>query len=946
MDFGFRENPFLDVPDLRFTYRHRIFQDVCADLMFVRMSNRRGIALIEGPAGSGKTTLLATLDANRKPGESSVTLSAHRRLSVAKMIDICADALRFDIDKGLEPNDLEGRLSAMSAHLAGMSDKGGVILLIDRAEMLSANFMEDLPRLMNLGRDGGAAIHVVLSVTCEDDADPLPSAFNAVQNMIHFRSWLGSMSEDEVARYISHRLIVAGDSIGKLYTDDGMAALNRYSGGIPGRINAISRQCIEFLTAEFMEEADAATVQRAADVLGLKPRARVGSLSAAPSKGPAAAVEAARKSSASSAQDLPEPAAPPKKRRSPFKKLRKRGQEGAEAETAVAPPPEVQSGQRPGTESGAQSGVRHREHPPGGPKRRPRDSDAFDPGSNVVGLPTRNAAAANRRGAKGAPSDGGGSRPASRPAPRSAPMEARLLQTGGRATEGRRPEGQGSAAAREARPVRETRPSRETGPSRETRPSYETRPDREPSLSLDPAVARDAASRPRRGAIPPDAWDEPTLRGQEKAEGTRQRRQERPPPEEVPVEASPRKKLEEINKRRPYLLSRLGVVIVLILIGVLLLGVYGRPQKSVEPIAAKAPPEGFTPAPEDERLNSLESRVAELASRLSQVQDERDSLVTTLSALELADQEAKVAPDDEAAALSPSGNDLVRDLQKELGALGLDPGQSDGRLGQRTLEAIARYQEQQGLKVDRQVSRALLDHMRALSLLKQAVVFYHDKDFRAAESAYDDVVHLQPGDANARFFRSIARLKLGETAAAIEGMNWRGQADPKLPMASFPPSRVYYIQERLGALGFDPGRSDGLYDTGTKNAINAYQRVQGLKIDGEPSLDLLRHLEVYSHHAAAIDAYRRGDTERALALYDLVLRLDGDDAEVYFNRGLAHRRAGELDAALADYSKAIDEDSSLAKAYYERGSLAFEAGRYGPAVGDYISAAQAWLFDS
>jgi len=150
----------------------------------------------------------------------------------------------------------------------------------------------------------------------------------------------------------------------------------------------------------------------------------------------------------------------------------------------------------------------------------------------------------------------------------------------------------------------------------------------------------------------------------------------------------------------------------------------------------------------------------------------------------------------------------------------------------------------------------------------------------------------------------------------------------------------------LKALGFDPGRGDGLYDTGTKNAINAYQRVQGLEVDGKPSPALLRQLEVYSHHAEAIDAYRRGDTQRAIDIYNLVLSLDSADAEAYFNRGLAYRRAGELRKAYADYSKALEEDSTLAKAYYERGSLAFEAGRYGPAIGDYISAAQAWIFDS
>jgi tetratricopeptide (TPR) repeat protein len=159
--------------------------------------------------------------------------------------------------------------------------------------------------------------------------------------------------------------------------------------------------------------------------------------------------------------------------------------------------------------------------------------------------------------------------------------------------------------------------------------------------------------------------------------------------------------------------------------------------------------------------------------------------------------------------------------------------------------------------------------MQALNLLKQAVVLYHEKDYEAAETAYD---------------------------------------------------------------------------AGTKNAIGAYQRVQGISDDPAPTRDLLRHLEVYNHHASAIEAYHQGQTERALELYDLVLSLRDDDAEAYFNRGLAYRKAGDTDKALADYNAAIEQDPNLAKAYYERGNLEVQEGRYAVALADYFSAAKTWIF--
>jgi general secretion pathway protein A len=843
VEFGFRENPFLDVPDLRFTYRHRIFQDVSADLMFVRMSDRRGIALIEGPVGSGKTTLLATLDDNRKPGEASVTLSAHRRLTVAKMIDICAKALGFSIDKDAGPDDLEVYLHAFSRHLGEMTNKGGVILLIDRAEMLSAGFFEDLPRLLALGRDGRAAVHVVLAVTCADDADPLPRAFDVVQDQIHFRSWLGSMSEDEVDRYVAHRMIVAGDSTGKLFSKEGLGALNLYSGGVPGRVNAICRQCIEFLTAEFMQEAGADTVQRAADILGFKPQPR-------PAPSP--------------------PEQEPKK--------------GARGKGKGISWPGLRSRKQRKSNPAAPDGAAKK-----GRERQPADSalrpeDAFEDTKNVVGLPPRNQGAGQ-----------------------AAAVQARLLQSGTRGPGGR------SAAARQQRPAED--------PSLALVPGAREKQRRVPAVTDLPV-------------LPDDAWDEDPVGGESRPGDPKQR------------ERSPKATIKEIRSRRPYLLSRLAAVAFVLLLGVVLLGVFGRQDKPDEAILAEATPvpESYAVTPSDTRLTSLEGRVADLADRLTQVQVERDSLVATLSALQLADQEAKLEPENGGTVSSNTGNSLVLDLQRQLTTLGLDPGDRDGQLGRKTLNAIARYQEQQGLKVDRRATRALLDHMQALNHLKQAVVLYHEKDYEAAEAAYDAVVRLQPGDPDARFFRGLARLQLGDTRDAVEDLTWQGKADPRVPIAAFPPALVYFIQERLKALDFDPGRGDGLYDAGTKNAIGAYQRVQGIPYNPDPTRDLLRHLEVYNHHASAIEAYHQGETERALELYDLVLSLRGDDAEAYFNRGLAYRKAGDADKALADYNAAIEQDPSLAKAYYERGNLEAQEGRYTVALADYFSAAKAWVF--
>lgn len=50
------------------------------------------------------------------------------------------------------------------------------------------------------------------------------------------------------------------------------------------------------------------------------------------------------------------------------------------------------------------------------------------------------------------------------------------------------------------------------------------------------------------------------------------------------------------------------------------------------------------------------------------------------------------------------------------------------------------------------------------------------------------------------------------------------------------------LQELLNAAGYDAGTPDGVIGSGTEAAIEAYQRANGLPVDGEPSLALLRRL--------------------------------------------------------------------------------------------------------
>jgi peptidoglycan hydrolase-like protein with peptidoglycan-binding domain len=58
--------------------------------------------------------------------------------------------------------------------------------------------------------------------------------------------------------------------------------------------------------------------------------------------------------------------------------------------------------------------------------------------------------------------------------------------------------------------------------------------------------------------------------------------------------------------------------------------------------------------------------------------------------------------------VGPVGNVLIMRVQNALAAMGYDPGEPDGKLSPKTREAIARFEQENKLRVDGEIDRALI----------------------------------------------------------------------------------------------------------------------------------------------------------------------------------------------------------------------------------------------
>lgn len=92
-------------------------------------------------------------------------------------------------------------------------------------------------------------------------------------------------------------------------------------------------------------------------------------------------------------------------------------------------------------------------------------------------------------------------------------------------------------------------------------------------------------------------------------------------------------------------------------------------------------------------------------------------------------------------------------------------------------------------------------------------------------------------------------------------------------------------------------------------------------------------------YAGRAQAYRsEGDLDRALADFNQAARLDPKSAQLLMDRGDAYAAKGDFDRAVADYSAAIERAPNLASAYDERGLALSGKQDFDKALGDFTKA--------
>ncbi len=244
--YGLKEKPFNLTPDPDYIYMSPAHENAFTHLEYALAENK-GFVVITGEIGAGKTTLINFL-LNRIPQDVHVGIINNTSVPTGQFIRMICEEFELKV-KGQNKGEMLDRFQRFLVERFSKNKR--VVLIIDEAQNLSVRTLEEIRMLSNLEAEKQHLIQIVLSGQPELRAKLKKKELEQLAQRVTVHSHLRGLDADEVARYISHRLRVAGADHRDLFTPEAIEALARYSKGIPRIINIL---CDAALVYGFADE--------------------------------------------------------------------------------------------------------------------------------------------------------------------------------------------------------------------------------------------------------------------------------------------------------------------------------------------------------------------------------------------------------------------------------------------------------------------------------------------------------------------------------------------------------------------------------------------------------------------------------------------------------------------------------------------------------------------
>ena len=259
--FGLREKPFSLPPDPDFLYlgcKHAM----ALTMLEYGITNDAPTIVISGEIGSGKTTLIRRL-LDTLEDNATIGLISNTHPAFGELIQWVAMAFGLPFENREEVALYDSFVNFLIEEYArGMR----TILIVDEAQNMSADTLEELRVLSNINADKNLVLQIILVGQPELRDTLRKPCLEQFAQRISVDYHLDPLDARETRDYIEHRLLKAGGDKG-LFSRPAILLIHEYSAGVSRIINSL---CDTAMVYAFAESRKQVTAQLVKDIVADK----------------------------------------------------------------------------------------------------------------------------------------------------------------------------------------------------------------------------------------------------------------------------------------------------------------------------------------------------------------------------------------------------------------------------------------------------------------------------------------------------------------------------------------------------------------------------------------------------------------------------------------------------------------------------------------------------
>ena len=263
--FGLKQKPFSIAPDPRYLFMSERHREALAHLLY-GVQGGGGFVLLTGEIGAGKTTVCRCF-LEQIPARCNVAYIFNPKLSALELLTtVCHEfGIKFPpLTAAGTPPTVKDYVDGLNEYLLRTHAVGqNNVLIIDEAQNLSSDVLEQLRLLTNLETSERKLLQIVLIGQPELRGMLARPELEQLAQRVIARYHLDALSEKETAQYISHRLAVAGLKAALPFDAAALRRIHQLTRGVPRRINLLCDRALLGAYASGKARVDRAIVDKA-----------------------------------------------------------------------------------------------------------------------------------------------------------------------------------------------------------------------------------------------------------------------------------------------------------------------------------------------------------------------------------------------------------------------------------------------------------------------------------------------------------------------------------------------------------------------------------------------------------------------------------------------------------------------------------------------------------